>query len=39
MTLNTKNLLQRSGTLSMIKIIDSMVKQMKMIPLLNLKLK
>ena len=39
MTLNPKNLLQKSGILSMIKIMDNMVKEMKMILLLNLKLK
>ena len=39
MTLNPKNLLQKSGILSMIKIMDSMVKEMKMILLSNLKLK
>ena len=41
MTLNLKNLLQlqNSGILLMIKMIDSMVKEMKMILLLNLKLK
>ena len=41
MTLNLKNLLQlqKSGILLMIKMIDSMVKEMKMILLLNLKLK
>ena len=39
MTLNPKNLLQKSGILLMIKIMDSMVKEMKMILLLNLKLK
>ena len=39
MTLNPKNLLQKSGILLIIKIMDSMVKEMKMILLLNLKLK
>ena len=39
MTLNPKNLVQKSGILLMIKIMDSMVKVMKMILLLNLKLK
>ena len=39
MTLNLKNLLQKSDILLMIKIIDSMVKEMRMILLLNLKLK
>ena len=39
MTLNPKNLLQKSGILSMIKITDSMVKEMKLILLSNLKLK
>ena len=39
MTLNPKNLLQKSGILSMIKIMDSMVKEMKLILLSNLKLK
>ena len=38
MTLNLKNSLQKSGILLMIKIVDSMVEEMKMILLLNLKL-
>ena len=37
--LNPKNLLQKGGILLMIKIMDSMMKEMKMILLLNLKLK
>ena len=39
MTFNPKNLLQKSGMLLMIKIIESMVKEMKTIQLLNFKLK
>ena len=39
MTLNPKYLLQKSGKLLMIKIMDNMVMEMKMILLLNLKLK
>ena len=38
MTLSLKNSLQKSGILLMIKIVDSMVEEMKMILLLNLKL-
>ena len=39
MTLNPIDLLQKGGILSMIKIKDRMVKEMKMILLLNLELK
>ena len=39
MALNPKNLLHKRGILLMIKIIDSIVKEMKMILLLNLKQK
>ena len=38
MTLSLKNSLQKSAILLMIKIVDSMVEEMKMILLLNLKL-
>ena len=34
---NFQNLEEGNGTLLMIKIMDNMVKEMKMIPLLNLK--
>ena len=37
--IESKNLLQKSGILVMIKIMDNMVREMKMILLLNLKLK
>ena len=39
MTMKLKNLLRKNDILSMIKILESMPKEMKMIPLLNLKLK
>ena len=39
MTMKLKNLSRKNDILSMIKILESMLKEMKMIPLLNLKLK